>query len=340
MDSVTQAALGAVVGELCLGKKIGNKAIVYGAIAGTIPDLDVFLDHFYNDVEAVIMHRSFSHSLVFAVFMAPFLGYLLQRIYHREDADFKDWSWFFFWTIVTHPVLDIFTGYGTQFLWPFTTYGIELNTISIVDPVFTLPLLIGVIVALFLRRTGKKRRWIIAGVLAFSTSYLLLTCVNKLYIQSVAKENMVTQQIKVNKYMTSPTLLNNILWSIVIHEENHFLVGYYSLFDQDRKIDFKRIPQKPELLEPYLKDEEVQQLKQFTKGFYTLQKSDKGIVLNDLRFGPVSGWFDPDQPYIFSFLIRDSKKEFNIERIEVEAPRDMEAFEPLLERLKGKKKSD
>jgi len=76
MDSITQIVLGGAIGELVAGKKLGNKAILWGAVAGTIPDLDVFLRVFYHPIDAALVHRGFSHSLLFALLPGPTLGYL------------------------------------------------------------------------------------------------------------------------------------------------------------------------------------------------------------------------------------------------------------------------
>ena len=78
MDSLTQIVLGAAVGEAVLGRKVGNKAILYGAIAGTIPDLDIFASYFTDTVSALAIHRGFTHSILFSVLFAPvFVGWCL-----------------------------------------------------------------------------------------------------------------------------------------------------------------------------------------------------------------------------------------------------------------------
>lgn len=83
MDSLTQIVLGAAVGELVLGKKVGNKAILWGAIAGTIPDLDVLTRPFVDGLRANELHRGVTHSILFSAVMAPLLGWWLKR--HRRS---------------------------------------------------------------------------------------------------------------------------------------------------------------------------------------------------------------------------------------------------------------
>lgn len=110
MDSLTQIILGAAVGETVLGRKVGNKAMLYGAIAGTIPDLDVLARQFTDTVTALSVHRGFTHSILFSVVFAPMFGWVVSR--YERLKDFKAWSWLFFWAFITHPLLDANTTWG------------------------------------------------------------------------------------------------------------------------------------------------------------------------------------------------------------------------------------
>lgn len=335
MDSITQALLGAAVGEAVLGQKVGNKAVLWGAIAGTIPDLDVFLDFFLTDLQSLLVHRGFSHSILFAIIMAPVLGWLALKIYPHGQAGFKDWTKLFFWAMVTHPLLDIFTSYGTQLFLPFSSYRIEFNTISIIDPIFTIPLLVAVISVLFINRNARARKYVIPIALSISGIYLALTCVNKLHIHSLVQESLHSQQIDHVDFITIPTLFNNFLWSVIVKQDSQFLVGYYSLFDQGHHINFKAIPQNQHLLLPFQDKNKLGKLTNFTKGYYALESENNGIILNDLRFGTTSGWFDLSKPYIFSFKITPLEYGLHIEKLEPEIERSLEAFNQLFERMKG-----
>src|SRR5690606_27030669 len=118
MDSLTQIVLGAAVGEAVLGKKVGNKAILYGAIAGTIPDLDILSGYFTDTLTAIEWHRGFSHSIFFSVLFAPVFGWLIHKLERKQAATWRDWSLLMFWGLVTDPILDAFTTWGTQLFWP------------------------------------------------------------------------------------------------------------------------------------------------------------------------------------------------------------------------------
>ena len=132
MDSLTQIVLGAAVGEAVLGKKVGNKAMLYGAIAGTIPDLDVLASNFTDTVSALEIHRGFTHSIVFSIVFAPVFGWLVSKI--ESFKSFKSWSWLFFWAFITHPLLDAHTTWGPQLFWPFDLR-LAYKNILVVDPI-------------------------------------------------------------------------------------------------------------------------------------------------------------------------------------------------------------
>ena len=171
MDSLTQIILGAACGEAILGKKIGNKALLFGAIGGTIPDLDVFVGNlvYGNKIDAMLFHRGFMHSIVFTVLAAFIFGWLVHKLYNSgkrlHSTTQKDWINLFFWSLFTHPILDCFTPYGTQLFAPFSSYRVALNNIAVADPAYTLPFLICMIVLMFFRRTSSQRRlWLKMGI--------------------------------------------------------------------------------------------------------------------------------------------------------------------------------
>ena len=143
MDSITQIVLGAACGEAVLGKKIGNKALLFGAIGGTIPDLDVFVGNllYNNQIDAMLFHRGFMHSIFFAIIGAFVFGWLTYWLYNKGkrkgSTSQKDWILLFFWSLFTHPILDAFTPYGTQLFAPFSDYRVALNNISVADPAYT-----------------------------------------------------------------------------------------------------------------------------------------------------------------------------------------------------------
>ena len=298
MDSLTQIVLGAAVGEAVLGKKVGNKAILYGAIAGTIPDLDVLASYFTDTVSTLEIHRGFTHSIVFSVIFGPLFGWFVSR--YEAYKDFKGWAWLFFWAFLTHPILDSFTTWGTQFFWPFDLR-LAFKTIFVVDPLYTLPFLVFLVLAMFQKRTSKKRRLYNGIGLTVSTAYLALTFVLKSTTFTKFEEALKSQNIAYQKIDTRPSPLNTILWNANIATENAYLLGSYSFFDT-QDISFESYPKNHELLGNLIENEKVKRMIAISEGWFTITKIDDKLYYNDLRFGLLS--VEPQsQEFVFKYEI-------------------------------------
>lgn len=330
MDSLTQIVLGAAVGEATLGKKVGNKAMIYGAIAGTIPDLDVFVGKFFDTVTALEMHRGFSHSIVFALLLSPILGYFLSKIH--PEAKFKNWTWMMFWGLFTHPLLDAFTTWGTQLFWPFEIR-LAFKSIFVIDPIYTLPFLTCVILAMRYHRSHLKRRTINRLGLYLSSAYLLLSLVLKFVSYQKFEAALADQNISYSEIDTRPTPFNTLLWSANVKTESAFLIGEYSFFDT-KPISFRSYPKNHELISHLSKYENLERLKSITNNWYTVTRKNDNLYLNDLRFGLIS--LDTSQTkFAFSYKLYENKDSLEIQE-EPKNPGDAKALlKQLLVRLKG-----
>ncbi|EMQ94018.1 Membrane-bound metal-dependent hydrolase [Xanthomarina gelatinilytica] len=284
MDSLTQIVLGAAVGEAVLGKKVGNKAMLYGAIAGTIPDLDILASYVTDTVTALEIHRGFTHSIFFSVFFAPIFGWLVSR--YESYKDFKAWSWLFFWAFLTHPILDAHTTWGTQLFWPLE-YRLAFKSIFVIDPLYTLPFLLFLILAMFQKRDAPKRRLYNKVGIIISSSYLLLTFVLKGMAFNEFEMALKDQHIEYSEIETKPAPFNTILWSANVETKNNYLIGYYSFFDT-KPIHFVSYPKNHDLLGELIQDEKVQRMIAVSKGWFTITKKENGLYYNDLRFGLLS----------------------------------------------------
>lgn len=333
MDSVSQFVLGASVGEAILGKKLGNRAILWGGIAGTIPDLDVLTRPFLDIVDEVAFHRSISHSVLLFVVLAPVFGWLLSRVSKRKEIGFWLWTHLFFWCFFTHALLDCFTTWGTQLFWPFESR-IAWKTIFVVDPVYTIPFLVVLGVILFMKSNLIRRRRLNYFVLIFSSCYLLFTVLNKRWVDAKFNEMAEADNISVLNLDSRPAPFQNVLWTANIETKDDFRIYYFSWFD-DYYQEGYTVNKNHELLIPYLHDEDVQKLIKISEGFYALQKSDSGIVFNDLRFGQAMGWEDQKSPFVFAYRIS-----LNNDKVEIsEIPKDIKdvkrLFPSLFTRIKG-----
>ena len=150
MDSLTQLTFGAACGGAILGKKVGRKAFMWGAILGTLPDLDVFIP-LDSPVDDFVYHRGFSHSLFLLTALSPVFAWLIRKFHRDTKPLFNKWMLLTFVVLNGSVLLDLFTIYGTQIFWPFDTTPHAVPALFIIDPLFTLPILIGVLAALFLK---------------------------------------------------------------------------------------------------------------------------------------------------------------------------------------------
>ena len=337
MDSLTQIVLGGAVGEAVLGKKVGNKAILWGAIAGTIPDLDIFIRFFTDQITSMEMHRGFSHSILFSVLLAPILGWLVSKIHSKhENVDWKDWTKMMFFSLVTHPLLDAHTNYGTQLLWP-SDVRVAYNNIFIADPLYTLPFLGFLIATMFYKRGSVKRKNMNRIGLIVSSAYMLGTLAVKWHTYNVFEKNLMQQEISFTEISNQPTALNSVLWFANVQTEKGFLIGYHSLFDNDEQVDFSiKVAKNHHLLGSLKEEREVKQLVKMSKDWYTIEKEGDYIIFNDLRFGFIGIPSAKNPQFAFSFkFIKENGKLQIIQNSSRDKVNFSESFSKLIERIKG-----
>jgi inner membrane protein len=339
MDSITQIVLGAAVGELVAGRKIGYKAALWGALAGTIPDLDVVFALFVDPITYLGIHRGFTHSIFFAFIASPFLAIAAHRIHRRDYAKYRDWLFLFFWALFTHPLLDVFTGYGTQLLFPFTTNAFELNTIFIVDLFVTIPLAFCLIAALRLPREHPRRfKWMSIGI-GITIVYLLITVSLKIVATQQFRSEMDRQDIAYERMMTVPGPFSSLLWRALAETDDGYYQGYYSLFDgRSQPIYFTFTPRNEHKIEDIKDSRAVEQLLWFSKGYYTIEESRKKLYFHDLRFGSIFGWKNDFETYIFTFTIEeDYYGEMTFRQIPLPVSISGTDFRELISRTFGRK---
>ena len=283
MDSLTQLTLGAAVAVATLGTKPGSKVKVAltGAVLGTLPDLDVLID--YGDVVSnMVLHRTESHALFYQTLASPLLAWLAalccqQRQYY--------WHWLLAtWLIlVTHTGIDAMTVYGTQFGLPFTNTPFGVGSVFIIDPLYTLPLLLGVASYLGLSSARGYRLNLIA--LLLSSAYLLWSVAVQSYVSNIAKHSARQQLHDYQQMLVTPAPLNTLLWRIVVMTDSGYAEGFYSLFDQSPHITFTQVPQDQTLIQQYATLKAVAQVRWFSRGFYALARQGDSLLLTDLRMG-------------------------------------------------------
>ena len=266
---------------------------------------------------------------------------LFWRFYVNNDADpvnasYKDWYWLFFLSIFTHPLLDSCTAYGTQLFQPFNDYRVALNNISVVDPIYTLPFLICVIVTSMLLRNSPKRRFFNYLGIGLSTAYLLFTFYNKSKVNEVFENSLAEQGFEYQRYMTAPTIFNNVLWHCIAEGDSVYYQGLYSLMDQEPRLSvWNKFPKNHEWIDAYKDDRSIKILKWFSNDYYNIiRREDGNLQLNDLRFGIFGEKAVSENDYIFHFILEEENGKIDAHQSR-EQPEMEEAFGQLWRRIKG-----
>lgn len=301
MDSITQVALGAAIGDMVGGRDAGKKGMLWGGVAGLIPDLDILFRPLFRQSEYFLFHRGISHSILFAALLAPVLALIAYRIHCNTKVTYKRWWLVAFLGLITHPLLDIMTVYGTGFYEPFSNARLSLATISIVDLLYTLPLLIPLVIRMARTQHPKWRKLLRNGFIVGHV-YLTLTMLNSWYMYNLFKENLAAQNVPYEKILASPTLLNNVLWYGIAVNDTHAWFAFHSHLDSDTRVTFKRVPRNTHLAQKVDRFD-MENLKRFSKGFYLLNETDDGIVWTDLRFG-----FTDMDTFVFNYEFDNPEK--------------------------------
>ncbi|RAP39001.1 metal-dependent hydrolase [Candidatus Marinamargulisbacteria bacterium SCGC AAA071-K20] len=331
MDSLSQIVLGAAVAYAVAGKKMGKSALLWGALAGTLSDLDFIPSLFIEDEFFYLKHhRAFSHSLLATVVVPPIIAKLACRVNKKLDF-WTIWA-IFFWGIVTHIILDCFTSWGTQIFWPLPER-ISLNAIFIIDPLYTIPLLIAVVVALFLK-THRYRKYAVIIGLCLSSLYLMWALGVKLYLNGQFEKLFLSQNLDVKKYTTRPTVFNTILWTTTAETEVGYYYGMISLLDNKLQGPLYFSSKDHHLADTYT-DNQSQTLISYTKGYYKVSEVGEGILIHDLRYGYMGNPWTNKPQAVFSYLLNKNGDKVTLH---VQSPRPENSKELLLqvwERLKG-----
>jgi inner membrane protein len=304
MDSVTHIALGACMGEAFAGKTVGKKAMLWGAMAQSIPDID-FIASFWMDTSSnLLAHRGFTHSFLFCLLVTPLLALVAQRWHKPHNISLTKWMLFFGAVIFLHVFIDAFNNYGVGWLEPFSHRRIAFNILYVADPFFSVWPIIACILLVYTKGYLPKRRKCWRFGLSLPALYLLYCCYNKVVINADVKVVLQKQQISYTRYFTTPAPLQNWLWFIVAGSDSGYHVGFRSLFDTKKEINFKFFARNDSLLKQVDDHESLQKLIRFSKQFYTVEKFADTLLFNDLRFGQVLGWQNPKREFVFHYYLQ------------------------------------
>lgn len=334
MDSVTHIVLGACIGEVVAGKQMGRRAMLWGMVAQSFPDIDVVASFWMDTAGNLLAHRGFTHSLLCSLLVTPLFALMAARFHHSRGVPLSRWMLLFGINILTHLVLDSQNAYGTGLFEPFSHTRVAFNTLFVADPLFTITALIATFIMLLPRLKRKTRIiWATSGI-AVSAAYLGYCISNKMMIDDEVEQLLAKQHIHYKQSIITPTPLNSLLWYVVATDDSGSYIGYRSIFDTRTDMPLFFFARNEGLLAEAEDHESTQKLIRFSQGFYTAEKWGDTLVFNDLRFGQMGGWEYPNEKFVFHYYLHDSaSNDMVIQRGRLKWDRN--AFTGLLHRIKG-----
>jgi len=296
MDSLSQIVLGGALAAACVPARRHRAGLIAGAVLGTVPDLDVLpLSLLSLDpVQQMTLHRGASHSLLVLPWLGLLVWWLLRRWEPVREAP-RRWALAIQLGLITHPILDAFTVYGTQLLWPLATPPTMWSSVFIIDPLYTLPLLIACVLAWLLREKPLASRALAAGI-ALSTAYLGWSLLAKHLVERQVEASLAGSPLESAPRFSVPMPFQTLLWRVVVMTPEGFLEGEYSLWADRGPIRFHAFASDVDALSQVSDLPAVLRLRWFDRGFMKAQLRDDLLVLSDLRMGA-----EPD--YSFNFAV-------------------------------------
>lgn len=296
MDSLSQIVLGAACVASVVPAVHRRRALVMGAVLGTLPDLDVLPLLLVSDpLKFLTWHRSVSHSLFVLPLLSLLLWWLGQRRWSWLAADRGRWLLGMQLALITHPLLDAHTVYGTQLFWPMQTPPVMWSTVFIIDPMYTLPLLVACVIAWRQRETLVAQRALILG-LTLSSAYLGWGWLAKHRVEAGLMPMLERVGLDHAPLLTVPTPFNSLGWRVVVMQDDGYWEGYASALYPDRPITLSFHAHDVEFAKRFERLPSVTRMQWFTHGFQVVEQRVTAAVLTDLRMGA-------ELDYIFSFIV-------------------------------------
>ncbi|HEY4205166.1 MAG TPA: metal-dependent hydrolase [Puia sp.] len=304
MDSITHIALGAIIGDALAGRVIGKRALLLGAVAQSLPDIDFVASSWMDTAHDVMAHRGITHSLLFVVVVGLLFAWVGRQWWRGAGKSFGWWFLFAGLELFIHIFLDAMNAYGTGWFEPFSHYRVSFNILFVADPFFSVWLGISFVVLLFLKNHSRRRVFWVRFGLILSCCYLYYCLLNKYRIDKWATEALHRQQIHYDRYFTTPTPLNNWLWYIVAEDTAGFHTGYLSLLGHRRNVQWNYFPRNDSLMTGLRSRPDVRELIKFSNGYYTVERWNDTLVFNDLRFGQIRGWENGNARFVFHYFLQ------------------------------------
>lgn len=296
MDPLTQITLGAAIGTVTIGRRVGaRRGAIIGGLIAELPDLDVLVPS-DTQIDAFVGHRGATHSLFVGALAAPVIGEATRFVDRRlRDARWLCWGMAIA-ALGTHAILDAFTTYGTRLWWPLSNDAVSWSTIFIIDPLYTLPLLVAMFIALIEpRRPAVAQRAAVVG-LALSSAYLGWTVA----AQDIARDRVAAALdaagIRPDRVKMIPMPFNSLLWRGLAISGDRYVNVYVSVLDAGSPAPVHVHPRNLALEKALPDRTPVEKIDSFSHGFYAMAEQNGAVLVRDLRMG-----VEPD--YVFTFEV-------------------------------------
>ena len=339
MDSLSHILIGAAIGEVFLGKKIGRWGMLLGAIAKSVPDFDLFVTGLTDPRAYMCDHRAHTHSLFIEALYAIPIAWLLVKLF-KEKVSFKRMFLFMLACLWGHSLLDWCTNFGTQLLLPFTNENYSLNTLAIVDLLFTLPMFVLVVIAVFYKKNVARRNKLARITLIYCFAYLGLTFINKVQADSLVEESLAKNNIPATHYMTNPTMLNNVLWYGVGSNDSTIFIGEFSLLHKQNPVTWHSYPRNQHLMQQCKRKNDVEVLRWFSDPYTIAQANGDTLNMYAAKFGRTNMQENELQKSIvfhYKLYQNNGKEMMGMEQANEKNMNFKESFTDLWERICGRR---
>jgi len=294
MDPLSQAVLGASLSQsFAEDKTMQRSALIIGGLAGMAADLDVLIRSKADPLLFLEFHRQFTHSLIFipigALLCALIFNLVInsrwfQRKWPNKSLSFSKIYLFSFLGYATHGLLDACTSYGTQLFWPFSDARIAWNTVSIIDPLFTFPILILIIAGVY----RKNKRY---AQIAFAYAVIFLSLGIVQHDRAISAVQQLAEQRghQTQRMLAKPTFANRHVWKIIYEHNGRYYVDAVKLLKDVTFISGTSVPKLniqrdlPWLTKQSRQAKDVERFRWFSDDYLAISQNDPNFIM-DMRY--------------------------------------------------------
>jgi len=322
MDPISQGVVGATFAESFAKAKNIRVAAICGLLSALVSDLDILINSINDPLLQLEYHRHFTHSLIFIPIGTLIVSIFLWGLFFRKNYKFYQIYFFSFLGFATHGIIDAFTSYGTLLYWPFSNIRIAWNLISIVDPLFTIPLLLFLIISVI-----KKSPFIARIGIAVACLYLMIGYFKHQEIKNILFKEAHKNNHIIEDYFIDPTIGNNFTWRAIYKSQGkYYIYAIYIPYFKSKYVHNGDVIDVintdtvfPSLDKDSKQRKDIKRFENFTSKFIAMHPSNRNIII-DLRYNiiPFSGkdslWgieVNPNTPdkHVKFTMLRNSKSD-------------------------------